>query len=294
VSERAERGRGGEKLRIVSWNVHAVPGAPRIPERLRAIARGVVARKPDLVLLQEVWRQRDADSLEETLRRAGYEVVSVAATGVLMRTAGLLGFVRASAGWRTSKPRFHEFQGDGLGDKGVQGFTLSREDFSVEVLNTHLQAAYESGGYAEVRRAQLAELRALTESSKRRPVLLAGDLNTTPDDPAWQEFAGLRDLTARLREACACGTSVYPEESAHWIDHLLAQVPEGWRVEAEVSLLRSQRPDEPYSDHHGLDAIVRITAPARVSLAALAALRLAGPTTRRELLANAALWLLAR
>jgi endonuclease/exonuclease/phosphatase family metal-dependent hydrolase len=289
----------------VSWNVHGTPDAPRLGERLRAIARVVSARKPDLVLLQEVWRRRDAQAFEERLARKGYAVVPVPAGGVLMRGSGLLGFVRARAGWRASQPRFHEFaaeapdwklwEGDGLGDKGVQGFTLSRDDFTCEVLNTHLQAAYEPGGYAEVRRAQLAELRALAEAPEGRPVLVAGDLNTTPDEPAWQEVGALRDLTASAREACGCGTSVQPEESARWLDHLLAKLPDGWDVAAEVSLLRSQRPDVPYSDHHGLDAVLEITAPASAApLAALAAARLAGPTTRRELLANAALWWLAR
>ena len=304
MSEAAPSARATQ-LRLVSWNVHGTPDAPRTKERLRAIARSLAARDPDLVLLQEVWAPRDAKSFEKRLARAGYAVVELPADGVLMRTSGLLAFVRTSAGWRASQPRFHEFraeapdwkvwEGDGLGDKGVQGFTLSREGLSLEVLHTHLQAAYAPEGYAEVRRAQLAELRALAEAEKRAPVLVAGDLNTAPDEPAWQEMAALRDLTASLRAACGCGTTVSSEEPARWLDHLLARVPAGWRIEAEVSLLRSQRPDVPYSDHHGLDAVLSLSAPsASASLAALAAARLAGETTRREWLANAALWLLAR
>jgi endonuclease/exonuclease/phosphatase family metal-dependent hydrolase len=145
------------------------------------------------------------------------------------------------------------------------------------------------------RRAQPAERRALAEAPQSRPVLVAGDLNTTPDEAAWQEVAALRDLTASLREACGCGTTVETEAPERWLDHLLARVPGGFGIEAAVSLLRSQRPDVPYSDHHGLDAVLEITAPTRgAGLAALAAARLASPTTRRELLANAALWWLAR
>jgi hypothetical protein len=83
--------------------------------------------------------------------------------------------------------------------------------------------------------------------------------------------------------------------SLEWLDYLFARSPEGWRIAAEVSLLRNQKPDVPYSDHQGLDAILRITPPAaQSSLAWLAAAHLAGPTTRRELLANAALLLLGR
>jgi endonuclease/exonuclease/phosphatase family metal-dependent hydrolase len=283
VSEPGAKGRrAATRLRLVSWNVHGTPDAPQLGERMRAIARVISARKPDLVLLQEVWRRRDAEAFEKRLGRKGYAAVRAPAAGGPARGSGLLGFARASVGWRVGEPRFHE--------PGVEAFSFSRSGFSCEVLNTHVQA-----GDAALRRAQLAELRDLAEVSQGRPVLVAGDLDTTPDEPAWQEVGALRDLTASAREACACGTSVRPGESARWIDHLLAKLPDGWDAEAEVSLLRSLRPDVPYSDHHGLDAVLEITAPANVApLAALAAARLAGPTTRRELLANAALWWVAR
>jgi len=288
------------RLRLVSWNVHGVPSAPRIAERLSAIARAIAARKPDLVLLQEVWRHRDAAALEKRLRRDGYTVVGIPTGGIVMRTSGLLAFLRTAAGWRAEAEHFHEFEaeasdwklweGDGFGDKGVQSFTLARDGFALQVLNTHLQADYTPGGYAEVRRSQLAELRELAEARLTRPLLLAGDLNTTPDEPAFEQLHGFLDLGARLRESCGCGTSVEPDAAPRWIDHLLARVPDGWRIEAEVSLLRSQRKDVPYSDHQGLDAALRLTPPTgRAALALLATAKLAGPTTRREFLASAAL-----
>ncbi|MEN8160383.1 MAG: hypothetical protein ABFS41_09970, partial [Myxococcota bacterium] len=156
------------QLRLVSWNVHGTSVAPRIRERLDAVTGAVLAREPGLVLLQEVWRPRDADRLTERFAREGYAAVGVPAGGLLMRTAGLLAFVHQRAGWRASAARFHEFsaeasdwkvwEGDGLGDKGVQGFTVSRDGLAFDVLHTHLQAAYEEGGYTEVRRAQLREL----------------------------------------------------------------------------------------------------------------------------------------
>jgi hypothetical protein len=110
-------------------------------------------------------------------------------------------------------------------------------------------------------------------------------------------MADLRDLTAELRASCECGTSVPEEgEASSWIDYLLARVPDGWELEAKLSLLRSQKPDVPYSDHQGIDAVIRIEAPpAAPALSALVAARLAaGPTTRRELLGSAALWLMGR
>jgi endonuclease/exonuclease/phosphatase family metal-dependent hydrolase len=295
----------GTRLRLVSWNVHGVTGAKRREERMAVIARLVAARRADVVLLQEVWGQGDAKVFFESLGRAGYTRVEVPGGAHWpVRTAGLLAFVRSVAGWRADRIQFHEFQaeagdwklwqGDGLGDKGALGFTLARGDLELAIWNTHLQAAYRPGSYAEVRRDQLVELREAI-GVDARPTLLAGDLNTTPDEAALTALTGFRELTAPLRELCACGTSVQEPPTLEWLDYLFAKEPEGWRIEAEVSLLRNQRPDVPYSDHQGLDAILRVTKPpAKVSLAWLAAARLAGPTTRRELLANAALLLLGR
>jgi endonuclease/exonuclease/phosphatase family metal-dependent hydrolase len=304
-SERKARDPGTTRLRLVSWNVHGAMGAPRREQRMAVIARSVAARKADVVLLQEVWRQRDAKVFLELLGRAGYSSVEVPGGGRRpLRSSGLLAFVRRAAGWRADRIQFHEFQaeagdwklwqGDGLGDKGALGFTLARGALELAIWNTHLQAAYRAGGYAEVRRTQLVELRDVI-GADARPTLLAGDLNTTPDEAALAALAGFSELTAPLRERCACGTSVQEPASLEWLDYLFARSPEGWQIAAEVSLLRSQKPDLPYSDHHGLDAILRITPPAeRAALAWLAAARLAAPTTRRELLANAALLLLGR
>lgn len=307
-TELEARGPGSEptRLRLVSWNVHGAPGAPRRDERMATMARVVTARRPDVVLLQEVWRQRDAETFIEALVPAGYASVEVpGGSHWPMRTSGLLGFVRSAAGWRADAPRFHEFraeagdwklwQGDGFGDKGALGFTLAQAGFEIALWNTHLQAAYLPGGYAEIRRQQLIELREAIVADGDRAVLVAGDLNTTPDEAAFAELAGFQELSATLRAACSCGTSVDTPPSKEWLDYLLAKAPAGWRITADVSLIRSLAPDEPYSDHHGLDASVHVSSPkAQAALAWLAASRLAAPTTRRELFANAALLLLGR
>jgi len=192
VSRKPARGGAREtKLRVVSWNVHGAPGAARRSERMATIARAVAARKPDVVLLQELWRQRDAETLLALLGRAGYTSVEVPGTRRWpSRTSGLLSFVRGAAGWSVGRPQFHEFcaeagdwklwQGDGFGDKGALGFLLTRDELELAVWNTHLQAAYRPGGYGDVRRRQLAELRTVVEASGEGPALVAGDLNTTP------------------------------------------------------------------------------------------------------------------
>ena len=292
-------------LRLVSWNAHGAPGAPRREERMARIAHAALEREPDVVLLQEVWRQSDAELLFAAFRPAGYASVEVPGGREWpVRTSGLLSFVRSAAGWRAEQIRFHEYaaeapdwkvwEGDGIGDKGALGFTLAREGFELGIWNTHLQAAYEPGGYAEVRRLQLIELRDAVAAGPA-PALLAGDLNTTPDEAALAALVALTDLTAPLRMRCACGTSVDEPPSREWLDYLFSKSADGWRIEAEVSLLRSEQPDTPYSDHQGLDALVRVTPPSlHAALAWLAAARLAAPITRRELLAfGLAAWLSA-
>jgi hypothetical protein len=257
------------------------------------------------VLLQEVWRQSDAELFFGALQVAGYASVEVPGGREWpARTSGLLSFVRSAAGWRAEQVRFHEYaaeapdwklwEGDGIGDKGALGFTLARGELELAIWNTHLQAAYEPGGYAEVRRLQLVELHDAV-AAESGPALVAGDLNTTPDEAALGALAGFRELTAPLRKRCACGTSVDEPPSREWLDYLFAKDADGWCIEGEVSLLGNEQPDTPYSDHQGLDARVHVTPPSlHAALAWLAAARLAAPTTRRELLVGAALGWLGR
>ena len=292
----------GTKLRLVSWNVHGAPDAPRSSERMATIARVVTARSADLVLLQEVWLPRDAQALLTALAPAGYASVEVPAE---RHSAGLLCFVRSGAGWRAETPRFHEFRAKAfrwkfwnssrLDEHGALSFTLARDGLALAVWNTRLETADGPGDHAEVRRRQLVELRSAVEEGGGGPALVAGDLETTPGEPAFSELAGFDELSRALRERCGCGTSVEEPPRVRWLDYLLARTPPGWRITAEVSLLRSLAPDNPYSDHQGLDAVVQLEREgAEHALAWLTAARLASPTTRRELLANAALLLLGR
>lgn len=304
--ERERNHERGAKLRLVSWNVHGVPDAPRSSERMATIARVVAARSADLVLLQEVWNQGDAEALIAALTPAGYASVEVpVAFRSPTPTAGLLCFVRSAAGWRAEKPRFHEFGAEAFhwqfwdsrrsDEHGALGFTLARDNLALAVWNTHLEPADEPGDHAEVRRSQLIELRSAVEGGGGGPALIAGDLETAPDEPAFSELAGFDELSRALRERCRCGTSIEEPPRVRWLDYLLARTTPGWRITAEVSLLRSLAPDNPYSDHQGLDAIVQLERRrAEHALAWLTAASLAEPTTRRELLANAALLLLGR
>jgi endonuclease/exonuclease/phosphatase family metal-dependent hydrolase len=300
------------RIRVISWNLHATPVAPRVLPRLLAAAAELLRRQPDLILLQEIWRAPYAAVLAGLLA-PDYEPLGRTGGAAWTPPGGLLPFLRRSSGWRLRDHGFERFraaapawkiwEGDGLAGKGVQTVVLERADAPdargapetrLVALHTHLQAAYRPGQYAAVRREQLGQLGAIAASvDARLPLLAAGDLNSDADDPLlYPEITGrFEDLSRPLRDRCGCGTVA---GESRWIDYVLARRGQSWRASASVELIRSPRRDHPYSDHQGLDARVRFEP--GLGLARRepdAALRLLqGPASRRAWLGAAARLLL--
>lgn len=258
-------------LRLLTWNLHATPFSRGNTARVQRASRAIADRQPDAVLLQELWRHDDVRRIRSELGSA-YDVTEVAPAGRLYRRSGLLALVRHASAWTVEQSTFHEFQseagdwkiweGDGLGDKGVQALVLARGPARVGILNTHLQSAYSRGRYALVRAQQIVEFNGVGASlANTIPVIAGGDFNTLPDESA---FALLRntwiDLTEDYRRQCRCGTHYLPGGSeGGWIDHLLARSDRSWQIGADsVSLLRNTAIDDPYSDHHALMAELTI------------------------------------
>jgi endonuclease/exonuclease/phosphatase family metal-dependent hydrolase len=258
------------RLRVLSWNLHGVMTAPRIEERVALAADEILRRRPAVVLLQEIWRKSEAVVLEEKFEAKGYRTLLTPEPGAIIRTAGLHAFVDGAAGWKFGADGFEAFvenapawkvwEGDALGDKGVQWFRVEGHGTAAWILNTHLQAAYEPGGYAEIRRAQLRQLTARSEALLAKqplPLIAAGDLNTRPDEPGFEEIsAAWQDLTRGVRDECDCGTVAGAKEEG-WIDYILARTIDGTALDARVELIVNRAPDDPYSDHDGLQAALR-------------------------------------
>src|SRR5205823_11640910 len=57
-------------LHLISWNLHGTPLVAPMSERLARVSQVVLAHRPDLLLLQEVWFRGDADRLREALTAA--------------------------------------------------------------------------------------------------------------------------------------------------------------------------------------------------------------------------------
>lgn len=287
------------RIRLISWNLHGTPVAPRVLPRLRAAATELSRRAPDLVLLQEIWRAGQADFLARRLA-PDFERVGAGPTGDDGRAGGLLAFVRPGSGWRVRRlafvpyrseaPAWKIWEGDGLASKGLQILELERSGLSLIAINTHLQASYRPGGYTDVRRKQLTQLgEVVREIDTSRPVIAAGDLNCRPDEAALYPAieSVFEDLTRPLRQTCACGT--VPGRQT-WLDYVLARRSTAWRARARIDLIRSERADYPYSDHHALDASIELESLDRgaVPRGVRAAQVLWGPASRRAWLVAAA------
>lgn len=283
-------------LRLLSWNLHATPVSGDNASRVRRAALAIAGQQPDVVLLQELWRTGDVRRVQAALG-GGYELREVSTAGWFYRRSGLLTMVRRASGWTVEESRFHEFEteagdwklweGDGLGDKGVQTLVLARGRARIGILNTHLQSAYSRGGYAAVRARQIAEFNGVAASLPGIPVLGGGDFNTSPEEPILDPFRhAWLDLAESYRRQCACGTHYLPDGSeGAWIDHLVARRDPSWRVNVErFELLRNTAVDRPYSDHHGLMAAVslRPILESPVAAVVVAALVSPGRLTRRQ------------
>jgi endonuclease/exonuclease/phosphatase family metal-dependent hydrolase len=279
----AAAGEPSGELRVMSWNVHGMPFDSSVGRRTSNIARAIGAVRPDVVLLEEVWLEAQAERFVCEMR-GRYDVVAETAevrSGPLAlfghRRGGLLALVRRSGPWRldeslaarfveysSSSPWYQLDQLDGIAGKGIQSFAVTDGTRRVVLLHTHLQTPYPARGEAheEVRRSQLAELLAQARRSSGEVVLIAGDLNVRAEEAGLYNMlaAELDDLTASYRATCAaCGTFITREGTDDWwIDHLFVRKDAALAPGARIERIRNSARDEPYSDHHGLWAELRV------------------------------------
>jgi hypothetical protein len=225
-----------------------------------AIPAAILALKPDVVLVQELWRTKDADLFTERFHAAGFvEARSFGAPHLY--DEGKSGLFVASR-FPFEAERFTTFV-DGtyphipyhLDWRGGKGFFVARiatPAGSIGVLDAHLQASYETGNYEATRIAQIVQLsegiRDGASSGILRadePLFVGGDLNASPDDPSMRllELAtGVRigesyvgtDLIAARNGA---RLRVVPQQSSRVLLEPL-RLPDGASV--------------PLSDHEGL------------------------------------------
>jgi endonuclease/exonuclease/phosphatase family metal-dependent hydrolase len=219
---------------------------------------------PDIVLLQEVWLGSHLERLGRALHPDWIPTCVRRRDGG--PRGGLLALVNAAAGWRArSAPEFHAFtasapvwrvwEGDGLGGKGVLTVELERDAARICAVNTHLQSQYSGIDYAEIREAQLLELRdVVSHLQPSQPAIVAGDFNTDSRESLYSIVAALgTDLTAQARVRENNGTTANPrDDRPEWIDYIVAAKSQSYNVSGDLELIVNESADVPFSDHSGL------------------------------------------
>jgi hypothetical protein len=121
--------------------------------RIERVARLLLSREPgpDLILLQEVWFEKDAKHIEKALGgtyeriRDSEVVTSHLGWAFGFRRGGLLAFLNGRSRWKVPDtslfkeyaahaPKWRFWQGDGLSGKGIQRFDLQQPGCRVVVV----------------------------------------------------------------------------------------------------------------------------------------------------------------
>lgn len=252
-----------ERVRVVSWNVWGLPwGISDAREaRIERIGPAVLALKPDLVCLQEVWVQEDGEALAAAFAAAGlkhhaFESEGLLGSGLLIASRYPISATRYEAFELTGK--LHKvWHGDAWARKGALEVRVKTPLGGLRVVSTHLHASYKSDEYLPIQIAQAAQLGHFLgdfginppqqgADSARIPLLLLGDLNTRRGEAPFNLVTGLAALEA-------------PSEKSLEIDWLLSR--KGGDVQVKVRKIVHALTEEvelgegrsgPLSDHPAL------------------------------------------
>ncbi|WP_169979342.1 endonuclease/exonuclease/phosphatase family protein [Microbispora sp. H10836] len=241
----AERPIDRNEFTLVAYNIRMGFGLSGRLD-LDRIAAWAATRRPDVVLLSEVDRgwllNGGHDDLARITRGLGMRYHFAPAADRLWGDALLTNLPVAEIG--STRLNRHGYPTGAQ----AQSIVLEVGDHEVGIVNTHLQEPH--GQAPEVaaiaRRLAAAALPPGVGVADPRPVIVAGDLNTTPSDPQMRvlEAAGLSDP---LRAFGDPPTSP-AEAPVRRIDHVL--------ISAGITAVAADAPRVPFSDH--LPVVVRL------------------------------------
>lgn len=173
-------------LRVLTYNVWGVPMiAPLRPERMTRIGPAIAALSPDLVALQEVWTDEDAEILTEGLAQIGLTHIERFTedwpddSGLMIASRYPIEKVRFSR-YRQGRHPHLPWHVDYMAGKGIARVTVRTPLGEVDFAATHLQAGYGTNEYVFVQMSQA--LQAAKHVAKGdAPLILAGDINSPHD-----------------------------------------------------------------------------------------------------------------
>ncbi|MCB9587580.1 MAG: endonuclease/exonuclease/phosphatase family protein [Polyangiaceae bacterium] len=180
-------------MRVVSWNVWGVPFVSDAREaRMSSVGPALGALRPNVVLLQELWSEADAERVISDLAAAGlkHQVHDASARFAAYGCSGLLIAADrplhevARIDYELGRWPHTPYHLDWLSRKAALAVTIEVGDRRVQLVNTHWQAAYRTGNYAPVRLAQSIELADWLRERPAQHALVAGDFNVEPGEHA--------------------------------------------------------------------------------------------------------------
>lgn len=217
LASRSARAEPPLRIKVLTYNCWGIPVVtPSRVERMSKIGPAVAALHPDLVALEEVWMDEDADRLTADLQAAGLKHVRrfpsywPGGSGLLIASVFPIrdaAFKAYTLGTKLRRPWHLEYAaGKGLALIRVQT-PLGPLDFA----GTHMQAGYETDAYLPTQISQTIEATDLVGAlgvagygepqGGHPPLILAGDLNAR-----WFE------LPIGLLEARGALTPAAPEQ----------------------------------------------------------------------------------
>ncbi len=159
---------------------------------MRRIGPALARLRPNIVLLQELWSEADAELVMRALAEAGltHEVHGASARFAAFGSSGLL--IAADRPLHDVDTLEYElgrwphtpYHLDWLSRKAVLLAAVDTPGGRLLLANTHWQAAYRTGNYAPVRVAQALELCDWLAAHRAPHTLLAGDFNEEPGERA--------------------------------------------------------------------------------------------------------------
>jgi endonuclease/exonuclease/phosphatase family metal-dependent hydrolase len=180
-------------IEVASLNIWGLPWTARLDARVRTLGAELVALKPDVVCLQEVWRGEDGKALLAALAAGGlphgkHWSDGLVGSGLLIASRfpleemGFHVFTQAGKAW---KP----WHGDWYARKGVALVELATKAGPVRLAVTHLHARRGSDEYLPIQITQALEAAKAvgdvgarpTNDPSRPPLVFAGDINSRRD-----------------------------------------------------------------------------------------------------------------
>ncbi|XP_032671814.1 putative neutral sphingomyelinase [Odontomachus brunneus] len=251
--------------------------------RISAIAEKCASREYDIVCLQEVWSDNDFKTIktqvQEVLPYSHYFYSGVFGSGVCVLSRYPIHEVMFHK-WPLNGYVHKIHHGDWFGGKGVGLCKIKIRNMNVNVYNVHLHAEYnrENDEYMAHRVLQAFDTAQFVKmtSGCADAVILAGDLNTEPQDLAYRIIHGIAGLTdACPNSASHIGTNECANNS--YTDSKLARArPDGKRIDyilylnsnaikAEITNYKLPLPNRvpcknfSYSDHEAVTATLKFT-----------------------------------